>query len=314
METVFEIKNVVANVEKELPTLKTVNPVQHDIIQGSLQNIQRVFGCCQGLFDENLINLYKLGFKNEKRVKAFYESVVYTGFLTFYDTYTKVIEDFGESSILLPFGQFTRILDDYGLISGPLDNYTGEIPNHVVNAILDANNKWPSYLGSLHAIRKVSLNDGYDLLEKNINRFPFYSGKKEYAYHGYSVSCDSIEKFCEFYGKSSISAVETWETEEIDGHLFIAAPVPDMEPVKKIEVLPQQKKDPLVCSFVPYVGIVVHTSWGPEGKDVVLNLYKLLSKILAKIGENEIIHTIFDECNYEIYKPSKMPFSFDSEF
>ena len=310
MEDVLEITSTIQEVRQQLPKLQKTNPVQHSIINSSLHNMKCTFDDCRGLFNENLIDLYKLGFKNEENVRKFYETVVYTGFLTFYNTYLKVIDDFGESSILLPFGEFHRILDEYGLITGPLDRYTGKVPPHVVQAIKDANEKWPSYVGELYAIREINLqrNDQETLhIMQRVNKFPFHRDPKEHEYGG--ASSEDNKEFGDFYGINVWCQVKDWKSERLPSHLFIAAPTQKMEPLKIIKVEPRTS-DPLVCSFVPNIGVVVHTSWGPEGKDVVLNLYRLLSKILKQLMDNEIIQTIFADCDYESYKPSKTPFGF----
>ena len=310
MESVLEIENEIEEVRNQLPKLQKTNPVQHSIINSSLQSMKHTFDDCRGLFNENLIDLYKLGFKNEEDVGKFYETVVYTGFLTFYDTYLKVIQDFGETSILLPFSSFHRILDEYGLISGPLDRYNGKVPSHVIQTIKDANGKWPSYVGELYAIRKIILSpdDGktLEILEK-VNKFPFYHEPQESRNE--DASSEDRHEFSEFYGIDAWRRLEGWESEKLPGHLFIAAPVQKMIPLEVIKVEPRTS-DPLVCSFVPKVGAIVHASWGPEGKDVVLNLYRLLSKILKQLMNHEIIKTIYSDCEYENYKPSKTPFGF----
>ena len=316
METLIEteIKQTIKEIKDQLPALKAVNPIQSTIIEGSLYNKENGFANCCALFDENLITKYKLGFKNEESVKMFYKSVVYTGFLTFYDTYMKVIEDFGESTILIPFGQFTRILDKYGLISGPFDRYKGSVPDHVLNAIKEADETHCGYVSSLQPIRELKLSGGNDFrdLMRKINIFPFFHAP-HWRRSDYIDSKDR-EEFYDFYMYHGYSYLDSWESDSLGGHLFIAAPISDMIPLKIIKVLPQQKEDPLVCSFVPHVGIIVHTSWGPEGKDVILNLYRMLSNILKKIGENGIIQTIFDDCNYSAYNPSKTPFNFNAKF
>ncbi len=301
IKIIDQIQQTVKEVEVQLPVLNAVNPIQSTIIGNTLSRIKSLSAEYCALSYNDLIAKYKLGFKNEQRGK-----LVYNGFFTFFSTYLKVIEDFGESTILIPFGLFNKILDEYGLISGPFDRYTGEVPHHVIQAIIDANNHCPSYVSKLYAIRELtykSRNERYviDLL-KVVNKFPFY---RKFTY-----SSD----FNDFYGVRHLVLINGCESEELDSHLFIAAPAHEMIPLEITETVPRKTSDPLVCSFIPHIGIIVHTSWGPEGKDIVLTLYRKLSQILKKISENEIIQTIFNNCEFEDYKPSKMAFYFHSKF
>lgn len=295
------LSKTVKEVEVQLPVLNAVNPIQSTIIGDTLNRIKSLSPEYCALSYNDLIAKYKLGFKNEQSVK-----LVYNGFFTFFNTYLKVIEDFGESTILIPFGLFNKILDEYGLISGPFDRYTGEVPHHVVQAIIDANNHCPSYVSKLYAIRKLTYeyrNRDYviDIL-KVVNKFPFYRKFTNY------------EDFGDFYGVKHSVFIDGCEGEELDSHLFIAAPAHEMTPLAITETVTSRTIDPLVCSFIPHIGIIVHTSWGPEGKDIVLTLYRKLSQILKMISENEIIQTIFNNCEFEDYKPSKMAFDFHSKF
>lgn len=135
-----------------------------------------------------------------------------------------------------------------------------------------------------------------------INKFPFY---RKFTNHN---------DFCDFYGVKHSTFIDGCECEELDSHLFIAAPAHEMRPLEITKTVPRKTSDPLVCSFIPHIGIIVHTSWGPEGKDIVLTLYRKLSQILKMISENEIIQTIFNNRKFKDYKPSKMAFDFYSKF
>lgn len=316
LKIIDQIQQTAKEVEVQLPVLKAVNPIQSTIIGGTLSKIESISQKCYALFDENMITKYKLGFKNERSVAEFYKSVVYNGFLTFFSTYLKIIKDFGESTILIPFGLFNKILDEYGLISGSLGRYTGEVPHHVTQAIIDANNYCPSYVSKLCAISGLTFRVGCSDSDKNeamevINKFPFY--RKFIDYKDVFDRIDQSNAFEKFYdGKSYY--IDRWENEEQTSHLFIAAPAHEMIPLEITKTVPRKTSDPLVCSFIPHIGIIVHTSWGPEGKDIVLTLYRKLSQILKMISENEIIQTIFNNCEFEDYKPSKMAFDFYSKF
>jgi len=313
MENALEIRKSVNIVQEKLPELEVCNPIQHDIIKYALQNMGYMFNNCQNLFDEKLVKLYHVGFKNEKNVKKFYETIVYTGILTFYDTYLKVIEDFGENTILITFSDFLNILDNYKLVSGPLESYTGEVPDHVIDAILNANSKIPSYVRrNLDFISKMVFrySDSSDInpLKARVAKFPFFRNQTPHD----SFANDEFFKF--FNLTRTSTCLESWECKQTNSHLFVAAPKDEMETRTVFkQSQPRLQKDPLVCSLAPNVGIIVHASWGPEGNDIVLNLYRLLSSILKNIRENGIITSVFSDDEYKKYQPSKEFFDFKAK-
>ena len=315
MENAPEIRKSVNIVQEKLPELEVCNPIQHDIIKYALQNMGYMFNNCQNLFDEKLVKLYHVGFKNEKNVKKLYETIVYTGILTFYDTYLKVIEDFGENTILITFSDFLNILDNYELVSGPLESYTGEVPDHVIDAILNANSKYISYVSPyLDFISEILdvREDGADYINKKVSKFPFFHNPREKCHinsnHASFRDCDEFQKFFDLKSKYGMHG---WKCTKTNSHLFIAAPANEMKTLK-FKVTPKTS-DPLVCSLVPNVGIIVHASWGPEGNDIVLNLYRLLSSILKNIRENGIIASVFSDDECKKYLPSKEFFDFKAK-
>ena len=233
-----------------------------------------------------------------KDIKSYNDYVEY---LNRFKAFLKeMFELFGHHTLLVRFDDFEYILNKYNLTCGPLCAYTGAIPEENIQDIekvtqlisiakdyefektrssvgtiteewnilrstrLDGPRKIYKYprlaedIKDLHVIKEIS--SGYYTEEaiRLISRFPFkIDGKNELAcgvpYNSRAISYNS----------------------EIT-RLFIAAPNNQMANALKV-VSNIRTEDPFICSYTPY-GVMIHTSWGEESEDVILQKYKELIK------------------------------------
>ena len=213
------------------------------------------------------------------------------------------------NSYLISFDQFYDILKKYKLTVGRIHNYTGIIPQKNIEEISEVKRK-------IEANREMCLevlnyytrhkdrNDSY-------NRF-YYVKEISVRDSDYKKLAKSLEKvlsskgflvkypYGSDYGVSSIGIKDaSYSNEWIDEEeyrtrrsddiflrvnkldhtdLLIAAPENSFSEKFKITQMPV---DPIVFQCCPY-GVIVHSVWGEEANDKVLEEYKMLNqKILS---------------------------------
>jgi len=213
------------------------------------------------------------------------------------------------NSYLISFDQFYDILKKYKLTVGRIRNYTGIIPQKNIEEIsevkkrIESNRGWCEEFLNYYT-RHKGLNDFYD-------RF-YYVKDIRIRDNEYKKLAKSLEKvlsgkgflvkysYGSDYGVSSISIKDaSYSNDWIDGKeyrtrrsddiflsvnkldhtdLLIAAPENSFSEKFKITQMPV---DPIVFQCCPY-GVIVHSVWGEEADDKVLEEYKTLNqKILS---------------------------------
>lgn len=169
-------------------------------------------------------------------------------------------EHFGNHTLLVSYSDFEYILNKYGLVCGLLEHYTGVIPQENIIDLEYAKSK-------LNSIEDTTLKDGITPVKyiEEINTSGAISNKK------------GIMRF-PFAADNVVIANNTlYESSELrlspQTSFFIAAPEKDMDiRINMFEFVKPVPKDPFICSLTKY-GIMIHTKWGEEAEDKVLDKY-----------------------------------------
>jgi hypothetical protein len=212
------------------------------------------------------------------------------------------------SSYLISFDQFYDILKKYKLTVGRIHNYTGIIPQKNIEEIsevkkrIEANRKkceevlnyYTRHKGfddynRFYYVKEIGVRDGeYKKLAKSLEKVLSAKGfLVKYSYRSdYGVSSIGIKDAS--YENDWIDGEEYWtrrsddiflRVDKLDSNdLLIAAPENSFSEKFKISQMPV---DPIVFQCCPY-GVVIHSVWGEEADDKVLEEYKTLNqKILS---------------------------------
>lgn len=205
------------------------------------------------------------------------------------------------SSYLVSFDQFCEILKKYGLVTGFLKDYTGIIPNSnilEVEKVMDVlnserfKNRNPLFLNLAYHEEGYSYNFFYFVrgvsYRRNDERKDCEIIRKVLEDHGNLISRASNSGWGEehinlkrvedlnFKGviESSVDDFELKVERIDDTELMIAAPRENFSTEFQVSQLPV---DPIVFQCCPY-GIVIHSVWGEEADDKVLENYKKLNQ------------------------------------
>lgn len=223
------------------------------------------------------------------------------------------IKEFGSifpSSYLISFDQFYDILKKYKLTVGRIHNYTGIIPQKNIEEIseikrrIETNRvKCSGVLNyyTRHKDRNDSYNRYYFVKEIRVRDSDYKklaeSLEKVLSGKGYLVKCP----YGYDYGVSNIGIKDAsysndWINEEeyrtrrsddifmnadkLDyADLLIAAPENNFSKKFKITQVPV---DPIVFQCCPY-GVIIHSVWGEEADDKVLEEYKTLNRKILEL-------------------------------
>lgn len=189
----------------------------------------------------------------------------------------EMLEVFGHNTLLIRFDDFEQIIKKYNLTCGCLEDYTGVIPEKNLKELEEAkrnlkkakdfklNVPYKSYdypylsenIRDLLKVEEVDLDIVDKQKAKKYKIFPF-TDAKEYKSKGRGHF--SGERETGIRVSSNIST-----------NLFIVAPNKEMKNGVKFSHF-VKSKDPFICSYTPF-GIMVHTAWGEEAEDEVLEKY-----------------------------------------
>lgn len=201
----------------------------------------------------------------------------------------EMLEVFGHNTLLVGFEDFEQIVKKYNLTCGCLEDYTGVIPEKNLKELEEAKRNLEKAKGyELNMpMRYVSIFSDLDIykdfyypsLSKNIwdllkveevdldivgkskansyKIFPF-TNAKEYTSKGWTNS---------YRKRKTGIRVSSYNSTD----LFIVAPYKDMKNGVKFSHF-VKSEDPFICSYTPF-GIMIHTSWGEEAEDEVLEKY-----------------------------------------
>ena len=216
------------------------------------------------------------------------------------------MKDIFPNSYLVSFDQFKKILKDYGLVTNFLKNYVGIIPSKNITEIENVKEAMTgNNTNILWYLNKFDKKEDY-----NHCNFHYIDGVM-YRGEGGKKDCKRIQEVVEKIGsiisiRSCYSCGErsiglhhveeitrelpkglksgpfsdfTLTLEKMDAtELMIAAPRNCFSSEFKISEMPV---DPIVFQCCPY-GVIVHSVWGEEADDKVLEEYKMLNqKILS---------------------------------
>ena len=252
--------------------------------------------------------LESLGFSNSRNVreKSRFNKTVQT-VLQSIQFINQIKSYFGEDTLVIKEEDMMYLIDKYDLVCGPFGKYLGHIPPEKICRIKEARNKinlfrtggyysgnyneydelykhYRSnrliYLKSIHYygdIVKIK-NDSIriDLVRERILRFGMFLVPDDNV-HTYNniggVREQGINYIEDTLGllKGSINIGDIDLTHEKQ-HLFICAPSKDMDVDFSSKVV--KYPDPLICSLGINNSVVVHTMWGPESEDSILDKYK----------------------------------------
>ena len=229
---------------------------------------------------------------------------------TFVKYYMKVLDVYGKDAILVTQKEFVQIVEKYDLVCGQFCDYTGIVPDTQITKIEEAMSRLkkghkmginPYYLSCLCDInlKKFSEKEYYDIL-----RFPFYKENFETIEN---------EKRWEYImnivkERHKVSNIDTIWSIGFSGkitNLFIASPAKDMGMKSKMEKAKERSKaeaekrakkeeeirqrDPLICTWIPNVGVIVHTAWGVEASDELIQKRTIVNEFITKIINDYIM-------------------------
>lgn len=282
-------KNEIATVRRDLQQYE--DPA-HDLICKMLTLFENAK-------NTNSKKCFDLGFTNSRNVKQNDSISMRRDYNVFIRNYLKMLEIYGENAIMVTQKEFIDIVNRYNLFCGPFKNYHGEIPSNQIDEIDVAKKKlWLGRLVNLHPYKlyclsaiefKNRIDEGS---YEQIMRFPFYD--EDLSFGGRAM-------IAQRHGNMGIGRYYFNE----QPNLFIAAPKSQIGVMKLLEYerLRQQgrkqskwfqeiqqerekqwvQQDPLICTWIPNIGIIIHTAWGTEANDKLLEMRKVINHFITEV-------------------------------
>ena len=225
------------------------------------------------------------------------------------------IDKLGENIILISYEKFFDLLEKYNLVCGECSDYTGNVPEENLEAMSRGlevikkeirNDTGENILGKpvrlcktsfakgLPEIRKItSITLRYYTDEDNLRefhrykpivaRFPFMV-EDTFLAKGFRGTVglfndDSSFNFFQAFNESGGNL--RWK--ECNNPILMVAPITEMNHILEIrkETIPE---DPFAITPTKF-GILIHTMWGVESKDAILEKYKGLTDLMTKIKQ-----------------------------
>lgn len=191
--------------------------------------------------------------------------------------------------IILKEEDFINLNVKYGLVSGPLSYYKGDIPEDNLDEILATKTTLDSLTDNKYSnrdnalITNVKVNVRRSSTSNPYSHYNFYreepvsEGLIFLQYHKKELLAYPFAK----YWNGRTEGVTMSHTACKSTDLFIAAPVDDMQQLvsfteTEIRVIPRSI-DPFVFQVTP-IGVVIYSKWGEEASDAIfdnVNLYKI---------------------------------------
>lgn len=226
------------------------------------------------------------------------------------------IDKLGENIILISYEKFFELLEKYNLVCGECSDYTGNVPEENLEAmskgleVVESEIKndirkrtelhgtvrlWKnSFAKGLPGIKKItsitlrSYADEDNLgefrrYEPIIARFPFMI-EDTFLPEGYKNADGGLWSddwgHC-FYCAFNSSSGKLWHKD--CKPLLMCGPANEMAHILEIEkeTIPE---DPFAITPTKF-GILIHTMWGVESKDTILEKYKGLTDLMTKIKQ-----------------------------
>lgn len=188
------------------------------------------------------------------------------------------------NSIFMRFGDFKNLCVKYGLICGCLQEFKGDVPDknlEEISSALETIFSIDTYADVINSgYYKVSsisivegrngrkLTDEIHALQEHLNNFHFYK----------AGDFNIIEECDNFYSHNGIYNTDPFMLDRDD--FLIAAPAGLMEKVVyNYQTFKEPKSifkdDPIVFQILPHDIIMIHSKWGDESNDPMLEERKL---------------------------------------
>ena len=179
-----------------------------------------------------------------------------------------------KNSYLISFEQFEQVCKKYNLVYNLLENYTGVIPEENIiqlENISDKISKIPNINGDIYLVHGVEVTrDGEDFANWVKNRRVLYLPSLDHLRMGDQIWSSDISMDYPDCPEVEFDVLNFVRASKLtDTTFLIAAPESHFKDDFKITV----NKDPIVFQFCPY-GCLIHSVWGEEANDVVLERYR----------------------------------------
>ncbi len=191
-------------------------------------------------------------------------------------------QTFGEDTLLIPYGDFERLIRRYDLVCGPFSSYHGDIPadkadeiESLQDLIKKAGHGYINELAPLTGLRYSSSEYAWFSIPGYIKRFPF--AKNTVTFYRWWP-----DWMVDMRGNK---IKDGWKYEYEVGipvELFICAPSRHMDKIRPLRV-PRlvSHGDPFICAHTDY-GILVFTRWGEEADDEIVRKYESANRWLDR--------------------------------
>ena len=181
---------------------------------------------------------------------------------------------YGDDTLLIPYGDFERLMRKYNLVCGPFEAYKGRVPLSKMADIARLKNQ-----PAAHYINCLFHITGYRVLSSwNFGGIPEYLVRFPYTksgnIHGRDLHNQPQYDLDNLGYELNIGAAEDF---------FICAPAKDMEKMHRVYSI-RAASDPFVCAHTD-CGILVFTRWGEEADDKVVRKYEQASRWLDRAKE-----------------------------
>lgn len=203
---------------------------------------------------------------------------------------------FGETTLLIGTAQFEKLCKKYNLSIGTIGQYTGTIPDKNLRELQRTITKVGNFRGRLNNTNlelhmcfvegieydTLAVGDSEVRIAKewvrenrviNSRREPYANGT---VYLSDVIDCNpNVPTRLREYRYCNLIRLKC--SPVIKETMFIACPADQLkvQPLKIVE----KATDPIVFQYSPY-GIIIHTMWGEESEDIVIEEYKRLNNLM----------------------------------
>lgn len=267
------------------PPLKTALPLIVNMMAEYFKNEEKKSNSSLLSLDEieeKYNKLIKLGLSNSVNARelktiidnqiAYNKSIIKAQNLIEY--IKKINSILNKNSYLISFEQFEQICQKYNLIYNLLENYTGVIPEENIiqlENISDKISKIPNINENLYLINEINItDDGEDFANWIKDKRILYLPSLEHLKFDNQIWNSDINMDYPDCPITRLNALNFVKVSKLTNTTFlIAAPESHFKDNFKITI----NKDPIVFQICPY-GCLIHSVWGEEANDVVLERYR----------------------------------------
>ena len=235
---------------------------------------------------EEYVKLYELGLGNSANAKflkdrirdidAYNRNIIKARELL---AYIKTMNEFlGDSVILVSKNSFYKLCHKYKLSVGPLEQFTGVIPDANLKEFSDIKYKMDHYAGyerlntNHHTVEITRIYNSSDKSDSSISKYFDYSFNiiSYPSYYLYRMS--DIKEFKDEKWAERVSFDVRYVNRD---EMFIACPKSNLQ--EKV-VIVSHPVDPIIFQYCPF-GVLIYTMWGNEAEDKIFEEYKKLRAI-----------------------------------